>query len=55
MPRILEQISKGEKIDHFDTVRRRKDGGTIEISLTVSPIRDLGNNRRRVEDRSRYR
>jgi PAS domain S-box-containing protein len=40
MPRILEQISKGEKIDHFDTVRRRKDGSTIEISLTVSPIRD---------------
>jgi two-component system CheB/CheR fusion protein len=40
MPRILAQIRRGEKIDHYDTVRRRKDGGLIEISLTVSPIRD---------------
>jgi PAS domain S-box-containing protein len=40
MPRILALIRKGEKIDHYDTVRRRKDGGLIEISLTVSPIRD---------------
>jgi PAS domain S-box-containing protein len=40
MPRILAQIRRGEKIDHYDTVRRRKDGSLIEISLTVSPIRD---------------
>ncbi|MGZ8330322.1 MAG: PAS domain S-box protein [Rhodoplanes sp.] len=40
MPRILERISRGEKIDHYDTVRRRKDGSTVEISLSVSPIRD---------------
>jgi PAS domain S-box-containing protein len=39
-PRILEQIRRGERIDHYETVRRRKDGGLIEISLTVSPIRD---------------
>lgn len=40
MPRILAQIRRGEKIDHYDTLRRRKDGSIIEISLTVSPIRD---------------
>ena len=40
MPRILEKISRGEKIEHYDTMRRRKDGAIIEISLTVSPIRD---------------
>lgn len=40
MPRILERISAGEKIDHYDTRRRRKDGSIIDISLTVSPIRD---------------
>src|SRR5512144_2096879 len=40
MPRILEKISRGEKIEHYDTMRRRKDRTVIEISLTVSPIRD---------------
>ena len=40
MPAILERIRRGEKIEHFETVRRRKDGSLIDISLTVSPIRD---------------
>jgi PAS domain S-box-containing protein len=40
MPRILEQIARGEHIDHFETTRRTKDGRDIDISLTVSPIRD---------------
>ncbi len=40
MPAILERIRRGEKIEHFGTVRRRKDGSLIHISLTVSPIRD---------------
>jgi PAS domain S-box-containing protein len=40
MPAILERIRRGEKIDHYETVRRRKDGRLIHISLTVSPIRD---------------
>jgi PAS domain S-box-containing protein len=35
---LLERISQGEGIDHFETVRRRKDGTHIEISVTVSPI-----------------
>ena len=37
---ILERIRRGERIDHYDTVRVRKDGSLIDISLTVSPIRD---------------
>ncbi len=37
---ILEIISRGEKIDHYETKRITKDGEIIEISLTVSPIRD---------------
>jgi PAS domain S-box-containing protein len=36
---ILARLRKGERIDHFQTVRRRKDGALIDISLTVSPIR----------------
>jgi PAS domain S-box-containing protein len=40
MPMILERIRRGERIQHFDTVRRRKDGTLVEISLTVSPVRD---------------
>jgi PAS domain S-box-containing protein len=40
MPAILESIRRGEKIDHYETVRRRKDGSLVDISLTVSPIRD---------------
>ena len=40
MPAILESIRRGEKVDHYETVRRRKDGGRVDISLTVSPICD---------------
>jgi PAS domain S-box-containing protein len=40
MPAILERLRRGEKIDHYETVRRRKDGRLVNISLTVSPIRD---------------
>jgi PAS domain S-box-containing protein len=40
MPRILERIRRGEKVDHYQTRRRRKDGSIIDVSLTVSPIRD---------------
>jgi signal transduction histidine kinase len=39
-PKIIEQLSRGERIDHFETVRLRKDGTRIEVSLSVSPIRD---------------
>ncbi len=37
---ILDRVRRGEGIDHFDTVRRRKDGRLIDVSVTVSPIRD---------------
>jgi len=36
---ILEKLGRGERIDHFDTVRVTKDGRRIAISLTVSPVR----------------
>jgi PAS domain S-box-containing protein len=39
-PGIIARIRRGERIEHYDTVRRRKDGGAIDISLTVSPIKD---------------
>jgi PAS domain S-box-containing protein len=39
-PGILERIRRGERIDHYETVRRRKDGTLLNISLTVSPLRD---------------
>ena len=38
---ILGQIALGHKIDHFETVRRHRDGHLIDISVTVSPIHDL--------------
>ena len=38
-PDILERIRRGERIDHYETVRRRKDGSILDISLTVSPLR----------------
>ncbi len=37
---VLDRIRRGERIDHYETVRRRKDGTMVEISLTVSPVRD---------------
>jgi PAS domain S-box-containing protein len=40
VPEILRKVRQGEKVDHYDTVRVRKDGRRIYISLTVSPIKD---------------
>ena len=42
MPAILERLRRGERIDHYETVQRRKDGSTVDVSLTISPIRDAG-------------
>jgi PAS domain S-box-containing protein len=39
-PAILAKIRAGERVEPFESVRRRKDGSLIDISLTVSPIRD---------------
>jgi PAS domain S-box-containing protein len=37
--RILKLIRRGERIEHYETVRRRKDGSLVDISLTISPLR----------------
>ncbi|QEN85272.1 PAS domain S-box protein [Labrys sp. KNU-23] len=39
-PAILARIRAGERIDHYETIRRRKDGGLVDISLSVSPIKN---------------
>lgn len=39
-PLILAQIQRGQRVEHFETKRRRKDGSLIDISLTISPIRN---------------
>jgi len=40
IPQILERLRHGERLEHYETIRVRKDGCQIEISATVSPIRD---------------
>jgi len=37
---IIAQVRAGQSIDHFETVRRRKDGGDFDVSISVSPVRD---------------
>jgi PAS domain S-box-containing protein len=37
---ILARVRRGERVDHFNTVRRRKDGSLLDVSLTISPVRD---------------
>jgi PAS domain S-box-containing protein len=37
---ILARLRRGERIEHFETVRVRKDGTFVDVSLTVSPVRD---------------
>jgi PAS domain S-box-containing protein len=39
-PSIIERIRRGERIDHYETVRQHKDGALIDISLTVSPVKN---------------
>ena len=39
-PKILERIARGDKVEHFETVRRHKDGHLIDISATISPVFD---------------
>jgi PAS domain S-box-containing protein len=40
-PHIIERLRKGERIEHYETQRLRKDGSIVDISLTVSPIRGM--------------
>ena len=41
-PNILARIRRGERVDHYETVRRHKDGTLVDVSLTVSPVTDAG-------------
>jgi PAS domain S-box-containing protein len=38
-PRILEQIRRGQRVDHFETVRVHKDGRPLDVSVTISPVK----------------
>jgi PAS domain S-box-containing protein len=40
-PTILERIRRGERVEHYETVRMRKDGSRVDISLTISPIKNV--------------
>jgi PAS domain S-box-containing protein len=40
LPDLLERIKRGERIEHFETVRRCKDGHRVDVSLTISPVRN---------------
>ncbi|HEX4594997.1 MAG TPA: PAS domain S-box protein [Bryobacteraceae bacterium] len=40
IPDILQRIARGERVDHYQTKRKTKDGRILTVSLTVSPIRD---------------
>jgi len=39
-PAILSRLKKGERVEHFETKRQRKDGTLLDISVTVSPVKD---------------
>ncbi|HTX36873.1 MAG TPA: ATP-binding protein [Bryobacteraceae bacterium] len=39
-PGILARIRRGERVDHFETIRVRKDGSRLHVSLTISPVKD---------------
>jgi PAS domain S-box-containing protein len=40
LPEFMEKLRRGEKIDHEETIRRRKDGSLIDVAITISPIKD---------------
>ena len=40
IPRLLAAVARGERVDHYETVRLRKDGALIDVSVTISPTRD---------------
>lgn len=37
---IIDRLGRGERVDHFETVRVRQDGGRVDVSVTISPISD---------------
>jgi PAS domain S-box-containing protein len=47
---ILDRIKRGERVHHYETMRRRKDGAAVHVSLSVSPIHDSDGLRRPMLD-----
>src|SRR5262249_6083466 len=43
LPDCLKRIVRGQRIERFETIRRRKDGHMVDVSLTISPIRNARN------------
>jgi PAS domain S-box-containing protein len=43
-PQILERLKKGERVEHFETKRMTKDGRLLDVSLTISPVKDTQGN-----------
>jgi PAS domain S-box-containing protein len=41
---IIERLRRGDRVDHFRTIRRRKDGSLFDVSLTISPVKDSQGN-----------
>jgi PAS domain S-box-containing protein len=41
---ILARLKRGDRVDHFETIRMRKDGTTVDISVTISPLKDSTGN-----------
>ena len=39
-PKILERIRRGDSLDHYETIRQRKDGSRFPVSLSISPVKD---------------
>ncbi|HUR44794.1 MAG TPA: PAS domain S-box protein [Candidatus Saccharimonadales bacterium] len=39
-PDVIAKISRGHRIEHFETIRKKKDGKLVEVSLTISPVKD---------------
>jgi PAS domain S-box-containing protein len=39
-PAILARIRRGERVEHYETIRQRRDGSLVDISLTISPVRN---------------
>jgi PAS domain S-box-containing protein len=44
IPHILEKLKKGQQISHYDTIRVKKNGQKIDVSLTISPVKDKSGN-----------
>lgn len=43
-PKILSRLRNGERVEHFETKRMRKDGTQLDVSLTISPVKDIRGN-----------